>query len=117
MKGETMIDEMSIISIIVSAGGAQSLMQQAFLESMNENFKEAEKLLEQANEELSNAHQAQTDLLQAEAAGENSKVCLLMVHAQDHLMNAILSKQLIANQIELQKQIIELKIELKEKKS
>lgn len=42
-----------------------------------------------ANDALVEAHNTQTSLLTAEASGNNSEVTLLMVHSQDHLMNAI----------------------------
>lgn len=103
------IDETVIINIIVSAGEATALMQQAFFEATNNNLSEVETLLTTANEALVRAHRAQTDLLQSEAAGASSEPSLLMVHAQDHLMNAMLCKQLITNLISLQKEINELK--------
>mgnify|MGYP002232898424 FL=1 len=37
------------------------------------------------------AHQIQTDLIQAEARGEQQQFGLIMVHAQDHLTMAMLS--------------------------
>ncbi len=103
------IDETTIINIIVSAGTANGKLQQAFGEMMSGKESGSQELLEQANEELRKAHDAQTELLSDEADGENALVTLLMVHAQDHLMNAILCKQLMSNMIEMQKQINELK--------
>lgn len=102
-------DEAVIINIIIEAGTANSMLQQAYLKMVEGNEKETEEMLEKANEALVKAHEAQTDLLREESEGNNSQVSLLMVHAQDHLMNAILCKQLITNLIDMQKQINELK--------
>jgi PTS system cellobiose-specific IIA component len=53
------------------------------------HFSEAESRMKAANDALVEAHNTQTSLLTAEASGNNSEVTLLMVHSQDHLMNAI----------------------------
>lgn len=103
------VDEMTIVSIIASAGEANSLMQQAFMAIKDNNLEECENYLKQADEALVKAHQVQTDLIQSEAKGEKTEVTLLMVHAQDHLMNVILTKQIIGNMIEMQKEINQLK--------
>ncbi|WP_317855173.1 PTS lactose/cellobiose transporter subunit IIA [Chakrabartyella piscis] len=103
------IDEEVIINIIMAAGTANSMLQQAYMETVAGNEEKAEEMLAAANEELIKAHEVQTDLLSDEANGNHAQISLLMVHAQDHLMNAILCKQLITNMIEMQKQINELK--------
>jgi len=41
------------------------------------------------------AHSIQTELICKEADGEEFKLGLLMVHAQDHLMTAILARELV----------------------
>lgn len=48
-----------------------------------------------AAEELSKAHHYQTELIQNEAGGEKTEMTLLMVHAQDHLMNAMTVKDMV----------------------
>ena len=53
------------------------------INEINNNKKEAGDLLVQC-------HQKQTDLLQAEARGEDTDMSYLMVHAQDHLMTTLL---------------------------
>ncbi|MGO3114673.1 PTS lactose/cellobiose transporter subunit IIA, partial [Enterococcus pseudoavium] len=53
------------------------------------DFAAAEEHMKAANEALVEAHNTQTSLLTAEASGNHSEVTLLMVHSQDHLMNAI----------------------------
>lgn len=68
---------------------------------------EARKKLQDAAEELSKAHHYQTELIQNEAGGEKTEMTLLMVHAQDHLMNAMTVKDLAAEIIELYEKITE----------
>ena len=58
-----------------------------------------------ANEALVEAHNTQTSLLTAEASGNNSEVTLLMVHSQDHLMNAISYLGLTQELIDMYKRI------------
>ena len=47
------------------------------------------------------AHNAQTELLVQEANGEQTQFSMLLIHAQDHLMNSITF-------VDLSKEIIEL---------
>lgn len=68
---------------------------------------EARKKLHDAAEELTKAHHYQTELIQNEAGGEKTEMTLLMVHAQDHLMNAMTVKDLAAEFIALYEKITE----------
>ncbi|AYV66099.1 PTS lactose/cellobiose transporter subunit IIA [Niallia circulans] len=97
-----------IMGIIIYGGNARSCAMRAIVEAKNAHFEEAEKLMEEAREELNKAHRIQTDLIQAEARGESSEVSLLMVHAQDHLMNAMTVRDLSIEIIELTKKTINL---------
>ena len=56
---------------------------------------EAKEKLDAADAELFEAHHAQTDLLQKYASGTEVKIEIIMVHAQDHLMTAILARELV----------------------
>lgn len=109
MSNVKKVDEETIVTIIASAGAANGMLQQAYMEAVAGNYEAVEKLLNEADEALVKVHESQTELIQAEAGGDRVEMSLLMVHAQDHLMNAMLSKQLISNMIEMQKTINELK--------
>ncbi len=89
-----MNNENVIMGIIMHGGNARSYAMQALQEARERNFDAANKLLEEASNELNLAHQIQTDLIQAEVRGEPVEVSLLMVHAQDHLMNAMTVRDL-----------------------
>lgn len=67
----------------------------------NFEFKKAEKKFEAANEKLIKAHLKQTELINKEAGGEKLESSLLLTHAQDHLMTAILLKDMTKEFIEL----------------
>ena len=64
-----------------------------------DSIKELE-LLEQAKETLAAAHDSQTELISEEASGHKQEVSLMMVHAQDHLMNAITVIDLVTELID-----------------
>lgn len=83
-----------IMELIVNGGNARSLAMKAIYAAKKGQFEEAGGQLEECNEYLLKAHQAQTQLLTKEASGEKIGTSLLMIHAQDHLMNAITVKDM-----------------------
>lgn len=92
-------------SIISSAGDAQSKMFEALSSARSRNFSQADTLMKEAEILLANAHTFQTDLIKKEANGEKSGYSILLVHAQDHLMNGMLSKQLVKEMIHLYQEL------------
>lgn len=65
------------------------------------DFDAADEQIKSAEAALLEAHHSQTSLIQGEARGEKAEVSLLLVHAQDHLMNAITFKDLAKEIIDL----------------
>ena len=65
----------------------------------------AEEKLEAADEALGNAHKSQTNLLTQEASGDSVELSLLLVHGQDHLMNAITFKDLARELIDVYRKL------------
>lgn len=94
--------------IIADSGDASSKFLYALKQSEEENFEEARKAFEEANVSLIDAHNRQTKLLHAEASGEETEYALIMVHAQDHLMNANLLKDLVSSFITLNEKVAKL---------
>lgn len=92
-----------VMTIIVSSGSARSFAMEAISATKKNDFEKASSLINEAEEALNDAHKVQTRLIQNEAGGEPIPVRLLMVHAQDHLMNAIVVKDLAYEIIELYK--------------
>lgn len=99
-----MITEVAF-KIILHAGNGKSKAMEAIQKAKLGQFKQAETLLEKAGEELVEAHQFQTKLLQKEASGEQTPINLMLIHSQDHLMTAMTVRDLAREFIELYEQI------------
>ncbi|WP_370521540.1 PTS lactose/cellobiose transporter subunit IIA [Cetobacterium sp. 8H] len=97
------------MGIVGNAGESRSLSYEALKEAKKGNFDKAEELLAEAKNKMYKAHSIQTELICSEADGEKIEVNLLLVHAQDHLMNSILAKELIEELVYLHKEIKEVK--------
>ncbi len=97
--------ENEIFEIISHGGNARAFAFEAMRAAEEGKTKEAEELLEKAEEELNLAHKTQTKLIQMEVNGERLQMSLLMVHAQDHLMTALSEKSLIEHMVKLYKVI------------
>ena len=97
--------ELLIMNLIVDAGSAKSYAMDAIRMAKEGAFSEANEALEMANSELSKAHHAQTDLIQRAAKGEAIEINLFMVHAQDHIMTAMLAKDLASEIVELHSEL------------
>lgn len=103
-------------ALIAKAGEARSYAFEALDKAKEGAFDEANELIENAETLLNDAHQVQFQILSQETSGTcDVELSFIMVHAQDHLMTAILAKELICEQIETKKEIAELKAMLKEK--
>lgn len=99
------IAEETIFHLILHGGNARSLAMEAVLEAKKKDWHTARQKIKQAETEIRKAHQIQTAWIQQEAGGERQPVTLFMVHAQDHLMNAITVKDLAIELIDLYKRI------------
>ena len=69
------------------------------------NYEEAEQLLDEVNQEITLAHQSQTDLLQKYASGESINMEIIMVHAQDHLMTTMTLKEVAIEMLYLYQKV------------
>ncbi|MGM3185238.1 PTS lactose/cellobiose transporter subunit IIA [Dickeya oryzae] len=95
-----------ITELVVNGGSAKSKAMQAMKAARMGNFDIAEIRIAEANESLQQAHFFQTELIQAEARGEKkASVSLIMVHGQDHLMNAMTTRDIALEMIEMYKMI------------
>lgn len=97
--------QQSAFSIIATAGDAQEMMFKALSAAKTGNHAQAEKLMSEAETLLVKAHCLQTELLKQEATGEKFDFSILLVHAQNYVMNAILAKKLVSEMISLCKDI------------
>lgn len=78
-----------IMDMIMHGGNAKGLAIKAITAVREMNFKESDQLLKKAKTEITLAHQAQTSLFVNETNGQKMDITMLLIHAQDHVMNAI----------------------------
>lgn len=91
--------------IILHAGNARSLSMEAIALAKETKYFEAREKIAIAKEELNKAHHEQTALIQGEARGEKTDLSVILIHAQDHLMTAMVVKDLANEFIELYENI------------
>lgn len=77
------------------------LLNQGVVDRVDEMLANAEKL-------MLKAHQAQTSMIQRQAAGEDTEYSLLFIHAQDTLMTANSELRLVTNLLPLLKKVASL---------
>ena len=82
--------QVAAFEIILYSGNARSTVHAAFADMREGQYEAAAEKLEAANEELLQAHHAQTKLLNEYANGVEIKIEIIMVHAQDHLGMAMM---------------------------
>ncbi len=94
--------ETIVMELIVNGGNARSKALEAVTAAGKREFSLAKEKMEQCSASLQKAHDCQTELLQKEAAGESGMpLSLLMVHAQDHLMNAMTIRDMARQMIQM----------------
>lgn len=98
--------EEQVMGIIINAGQSRSLCYEALRHAKNGEFVEAEGLLKEAQQFANQAHLVQTQLIEADEGTGKTKMTLIMVHAQDHLMTSMLAKELVIELIDLHKKIL-----------
>lgn len=98
------IEEIAM-ELVGNAGESRSLAFEALNAAKKGDYEEAEKKIQESKEKMLRAHHIQTELICKEADGEKVELGLIMVHAQDHLMTAILARDLITEMIEVYKKI------------
>lgn len=106
MYGEEQLLE-TIMGLIMHGGDAKSSAMEAITAAKAGNFDEADQKIKNAEEALVNAHKSQTSLLTREASGDSVELSLLLVHGQDHLMNAITFKDLAMEIIDIHRKLDE----------
>jgi cellobiose PTS system EIIA component len=90
-----------IFQIILHGGNGKSYAMEAIAAAKQGDFDVAREKLQDAADALNQAHHVQTSLIQEEVKGNKHEVTLLMVHAQDHLMNAITVKDLASEFVDM----------------
>lgn len=94
-------DYISAFQLISAAGDSKSSFMKAIEKAKSFEFDTAEELYKEGEEELLNAHKAQTEMIQQEADGKPVSVNIILVHAQDHLTMANITKERARELIDL----------------
>lgn len=94
-----------VMGLIVNAGQARSLAYSALQQAKQGQFDAAYALMDQSRQALNEAHRVQTKLIEDDQGEGKTKVSLVLVHAQDHLMTSMLARELIAELIELHEKL------------
>ena len=94
-----------VMGLIINAGQARSLAYTALKKAKEGDFVTAKSLMEQSHSALNEAHKVQTKLIEGDMGEGRIKVSLVLVHAQDHLMNAMLARELITELIDVHEKI------------
>jgi cellobiose PTS system EIIA component len=94
-------NENIIFQLILHGGNGRSFAMEAISAAKQGDFASAREKLSKANEEIACAHKIQTEIIQKETNGIKTEISLLMIHAQDHLMNALTIRDLAAEFVDL----------------
>ncbi|MGG3479950.1 PTS lactose/cellobiose transporter subunit IIA [Peribacillus frigoritolerans] len=91
----------SSFQLILHSGNARSCAMEAIALQKQGKSSDAQDKLKEAEQEFVAAHKIQTALIQQEVNGENFDIPLLLIHAQDHLMTSMTTKDLAIEIVEL----------------
>ncbi|QKE74848.1 PTS lactose/cellobiose transporter subunit IIA [Arthrobacter citreus] len=94
-------NETEIFTLILHGGNGRSAAMEAIKAAKKKDFVLARKKLQEAGDALNEAHHIQTTLIQSEIGGTPTEISLLMIHAQDHLMNAMTVKDMAKEFVDL----------------
>ena len=99
---EEITNELILVSmnILTYAGDARIHSKKALEYVQKLNFEQAKECMKKAKKEITEAHAAQTKIIQDEARGVKYEYCMLFNHAQDTLMT-------INSEIELTNSLID----------
>ncbi len=85
--------ESIVMELIIHAGEARSCSMQALRAARSYDWPEVDQQLSAATQAARAAHKIQTALIGADEGAGKIPVNLIRVHAQDHLMNAMLCRE------------------------
>ena len=83
-----MADEMLAFQIIAAVGAARSCYIEAIHAARDGEFEKAADLVKDGQSEFLKGHDVHTALVQQAAAGDATKMDIMLTHAEDQLMSA-----------------------------
>ena len=93
--------ENEIFELISHTGEARANIFSSLEEARIKNIKKSEDLMKIADDQMIEAHNMQTKLIQEDIQSGGIDVSLLMVHAQDHYMTSQLARDLVETLVEV----------------
>lgn len=101
---DTVIDlESSIMELIINAGQSKAFAFEALTCAKKGEWDKVDVLIEQSKEAANEAHRVQTTFIGLDEGCGKLPITLVMVHAQDHIMTAMLARELIEELIDIYK--------------
>ncbi|MFM2486946.1 PTS lactose/cellobiose transporter subunit IIA [Celerinatantimonas yamalensis] len=97
--------EATIMELIINAGESKNLAMSALASAKKGEWNEVDALLEQSTKATQRAHGIQTELIGMDEGCGKVPVNLIMVHAQDHIMTAMLARELIEELIDIHRSL------------
>lgn len=91
--------------IISNVGMAKSLAMEALYAAKEGNFEIAEEKLVESKQFYVEGHKSHASLIQREASGEKLEFSLILMHAEDQLMNVDTITLLVTEMIEMYKRL------------
>lgn len=90
------------MELILCAGNGKSIVIDAVKKLLDDgNVDKAREQIAEAGKEIGKAHNIQTSLLQSEMGGEVYEKTILLIHAQDHFMNALTIRDMASLMIDM----------------
>ena len=80
--------ELVCFKMISTLGAARSAFMEAMVAAKKGNFEEAQSLIEEGQQQRLKGHEIHFELLQKDSSGNRVSFSLLLLHAEDQLMNA-----------------------------
>lgn len=93
--------EMICLQIISNAGEARSLCMEALKSAREGRISEARQYLLTAETNMKTAHDVHTSLIAMDAAGTMDKISLILVHSEDIMMGAEITRSLVGEMVEM----------------
>lgn len=98
--------EQIMMELLINAGEARSQAMSAIQFARKKQWQQADEALAASLEASKGAHHIQTRLIGADEGAGKVPVTLILVHAQDHLMNAMLCRDLAEEIVLLRKELL-----------
>jgi len=99
------ITEEFLMTLLCQAGEARSAVMQSMIDARKGDFESAESAFKAAEKALEEVHKSQTELIGFDEGEGKVKMTLILTHIQDHIMNAMLCKDLAIEIIDLQRKL------------